>query len=253
MGTGRFDIVTPMKRDRESEPRQPVDGGSRYRGPERRRNRFLPQAIGITGGVALAAAAFWFFKEQAEHVVAGRADELDEKIMGLVHRVDTPAVSSFMRNVTRLGEHSAIIAVALGTAIVMRRSGRRHDAWTVLINAGGSMALSTAMKAIFQRQRPQELARHIRLPKSHSFPSGHALLTAATFPIAVHHFVQRQPTKVQVAAHAATAFIVGSVGFSRIYLGVHFPSDVMAGYAAGFGWLGLTSLSHTMADRERLR
>jgi membrane-associated phospholipid phosphatase len=243
-----------MRKERGRERREsPLDQTTAYPGPDRRRNRFLPQAIGITGGVALAAAAFWFFKEQAEHVVAGRADDLDEKIMDLVHRIDTPAVSTYMRQVTRLGEHSGIIVVALGTAIAMRRSGRRHDAWTVLLNAGGAMALSTAMKAIFQRQRPQELARHIRLPRSHSFPSGHALLSAATFPIAVHHFVQRKSTRVQVAAHAATAFLVGSVGFSRVYLGVHFPSDVMGGYAAGLGWLGLTSLSHTMADRERLR
>lgn len=217
---------------------------------ERRRNRFLPGAIGITGGVALAAFAFWFFEKQADRVVAGDADPLDEKIMELVHRVDSPVAGRYLREVTRLGENLSIVAIAVFTAVSMRGRSRRHDAWTVLMNAGGAMALSTGLKAIFQRQRPKELARHIRLPKSHSFPSGHALLSAATFPIVTHHLVQRQPTPVQFAAHTATAFLIGSVGFSRVYFGVHFPSDVMAGFSAGLGWLGLTSLTHTMVDRS---
>lgn len=217
----------------------------------RRRNRFLPQAIGLTGGVALAAVAFWFFEKQADHVVAGRADDLDEKIMELVHRVDTPLISKTMRNVTRLGEHASIGAIAVIIALRMRNRGRKHDAWTVLLNAGGGMALSTGLKAIFQRERPQELARHIRLPRTHSFPSGHALLSAATFPIAVQHLVQRRPTWVQLAAHSASTVLILSIGLSRVYLGVHFPSDVLGGYAAGLGWLGLTSLTHTMVDSSR--
>lgn len=222
--------------------------------PRNRRNRprstFLPLAIGITGGVALATAAFWFFKEQAENVVEGKTDRYDTALVELATSAHNPRMDVAMRTATALGSHTAITAAAGLTALLMARGRRPHDAWTVLISTGGAMVLNTTLKAIFQRQRPQQLHRLIRLPKSHSFPSGHSLLSAATYPIVMHHAVERLPRRVQVAAMGLTVLVIGAVGYSRIYFAVHFPSDVLAGFAAGLGWLGLTSLTHTMTDRE---
>jgi hypothetical protein len=214
----------------------------------KRRQRFLPLAIGTSGGVLLASFAFWVFKEQADHVVEGRADAYDEAIMEAVHTIDNRQITDVMHAVTQLGSHVAIGTAAGISALVMLRKGRKHDAWTVAASAGGAMALNTILKNIFQRQRPQQLARRIRLPKSHSFPSGHSLLSAATYPIVVHHLVEDLSLPVQAVAHAMTGLTIISVGFSRVYFGVHFPSDVLGGFAAGFGWLGLTSLSHTIAE-----
>jgi hypothetical protein len=215
----------------------------------KRRNTFLPQAIGMTGGIALASVAFWFFKQQADYVVEGRADQYDDVIMDVVHRIDNPAMHRAMEAVTQLGSHAAIGTAAGITALAMLRQGRKQDAWTVVVSTGGAMAINTILKNVFQRQRPQELARRIKLPKSHSFPSGHSLLSAATYPIVVHHFVQNRSVGAQAFAHAMAAATVFSVGFSRVYFGVHFPSDVLGGFAAGLGWLGLTSLSHTVVDK----
>lgn len=216
----------------------------------KRRHRFLPLAIGTTGGVAMAAAAFWFFKKQAEHVVEGRADRYDMVVMEAVHTIDNPAMHRVMENITQLGSHFAIASAAGLTALAMLRNGRKDDAWTVVVSTGGAMAVNTILKNIFQRQRPQELARRIKLPKSHSFPSGHSLLSAATYPIVAHHLVQNRSLATQAVAHTAAALMILSVGFSRVYFGVHFPSDVLGGFAAGFGWLGLTSLSHTVVEKN---
>ena len=216
----------------------------------KRRQRFLPLAIGTTGGVALAAVAFWFFKKQAEHVVGGRADRYDEMIMEAVHTIDNPAMHQVMEAVTQLGSHAAIGTAAGVTALAMLKQGRRDDAWTVVVSTGGAMAINTILKNIFQRQRPQELARRIKLPKSHSFPSGHSLLSAATYPIVAHHLVQNRSVATQAVVHTVATATILSVGFSRIYFGVHFPSDVLGGFAAGFGWLGLTSLSHAIVDEN---
>jgi len=216
----------------------------------KRRNRFLPYAIGTTGGVALATIAFWFFKQQAEHVVEGRADQYDDVIMEVVHRIDNPAMHRVMEAVTQLGSHAAIGTAAGVTAIAMLRRGAKQDAWTVVVSTGGAMAINTILKNIFQRQRPQELARRIKLPKSHSFPSGHSLLSAATYPIVAHHLVQRRSVATQAFIHTLAGVTILSVGFSRVYFGVHFPSDVLGGFAAGLGWLGLTSLSHTVVERS---
>jgi membrane-associated phospholipid phosphatase len=219
----------------------------------RRRQSFLPLAIGTSGGIALAALAFWIFKEQAEHVVEGRAEAMDEAILEAVHKIDNPQMTHVMHAVTQLGTHVAIGAAAGLTAISMHRRGRRHDAWTIVVSTGGAMAINTLLKNIFQRRRPQELARRIKLPRSHSFPSGHSLLSAATYPIVAHHLVERESLPVQAVVHTAAGLLILSVGFSRIYFGVHFPSDVLGGFAAGFGWLGLTSLSHTVVERSDRR
>ncbi len=220
------------------------------KGKTKRRHRFLPLAIGTTGGVVLSGLAFWFFKEQADHVVAGTADDFDSAVFRVVHAIDNPGMHRAMEAITQLGTHAVIGTAAGLTAIAMIRKGRKAEAWTVVVSTGGAMAINTLLKNLFQRQRPQELARRIKLPRSHSFPSGHSLLSAATYPIVAHHLVEQQSLPVQAAAHTLAGLIILSVGFSRVYFGVHFPSDVLGGFAAGFGWLGLTSLSHTIVDKE---
>lgn len=214
----------------------------------RRANRFLPHALGATGGVVVAAVAFWFFRGQAQRVVAGRADALDESILARVHTIQSRRVTTVMRGASVLGEHASIAGIAWLTASGLRAQGRSSEAWTVVLNTAGAMFVSTALKAVFQRQRPQQRSRHIRLPRSHSFPSGHSMLTAATFPIVVHHLVERRSPGVQLLGHTVSGVVIGGVGFSRIYFGVHFPSDVLGGFAAGLGWLGLTSLTHTFIE-----
>lgn len=236
-----------MKRSRENAQVEPV---VERRRPPRRRQTFLPIAIGMTGGVALAGVAFWFFKKQADFVVEGKADHYDGMIMDLVHSKESRLMNQTMEQITALGSHLAIGTAAGLTALAMFRKGLRHDGWTVIISTGGAMALNTLLKSIFQRQRPQEMARQIKLPQSHSFPSGHSLLSAATYPIVAHHLVQNSSAPVQAFGHTLAGLTILSVGFSRIYLGVHFPSDVLGGFAAGLCWLGLTSLSHTMVDRD---
>ena len=219
----------------------------------KRRQRFLPLAIGTSGGVALASRAFWFFKEQADQVVRGTADRYDTAIMKAVHTIDNAPMHNAMHAMTQLGSHVAIGSAAGVTALLLLRTGRKHDAWTVIISTGGAMAINTILKNVFQRQRPQELARRIKLPRSHSFPSGHSLLSAATYPIVAHHLVERHSIGLQAFAHSVAGLIILGVGFSRVYFGVHFPSDVLGGFAAGFGWLGLTSLSHTFVDKAEGR
>jgi len=222
-------------------PREPLRKG-------KRRHHFLPLAIGRSGGVVLGALALWFFKKQADEVVEGHADKYDMAIMDAVHRIDNPTTSHAMHAITQLGSHWAVGTAAGVTALMMLRRGRTHDAWTVVVSTGGAMAINTILKNIFRRQRPQELARRITLPKSHSFPSGHSLLSAATYPIVAHHLVERESLPVQALAHTLAGMTILSVGFSRVYFGVHFPSDVLGGFAAGFAWLGLTSLSHTAVE-----
>jgi undecaprenyl-diphosphatase len=143
--------------------------------------------------------------------------------MTAVHRIDNTPMHNTMNAITQLGSHVAIGTAAGITALMMLRRGRKHDAWTVIVSTGGAMAINTILKNIFRCQRPIEMARRIKLPKSHSFPSGHSLLSAATYPIVAHHLVEHASLPVQALAHTLAGMIVISVGFSRVYFGVHFP------------------------------
>lgn len=214
---------------------------------------FLPHAIGITGGVILAGAAFWFFKRQADAMTGGKTKEYDTVLLQTAHSLASPTSDRAMRYATYLGTHVAVGTIAGLMAITMVRRGRGHDAWTVIVSTGGAIAVNTILKNMFRRERPQDLRRLIRLPKSHSFPSGHSLLAAATFPIVAHHLVEDAGPLAQFTAHSGAVLAILSVGASRVYFGVHFPSDVLAGFAAGLGWLGITSLSHTLIDRDHSR
>src|SRR5436309_11914259 len=118
----------------------------------KRRHRFLPGAIGTTGGVALAAVAFWFFKKQAEHVVGGKAQQYDDVLMEAVHHIDNPALTRALHAVTQLGSHAAISTAAGITALAMLKQGRKDDALTVVVSTGGAMAINTILKHVFQRQ-----------------------------------------------------------------------------------------------------
>ncbi|HVR43611.1 MAG TPA: phosphatase PAP2 family protein [Thermoanaerobaculia bacterium] len=241
-----------MRRRRRTAPLRRAGGPAAERPArsEPSKPTFLPLAIGISGGVVLATVAFWFFKQQAEDVVQEKTDRYDGALLELASSARSRRMDQIMRAATSLGSHTAISTAAGLTALAMTRRHRSHDAWTVLISTGGAMVLNTTLKAIFQRQRPRELNRLIKLPKSHSFPSGHSLLCAATYPIVTHHLVESMPPRVQVLAMSFTGLVVLAVGYSRVYFAVHFPSDVLAGFAAGLGWLGLTSLSHTVMDRD---
>lgn len=198
----------------------------------------------------LASAAYWFFREQAKHVVRGNTDAFDDTIMDLVHSTHSEGTDRVLRAATFLGEHFSIGAASYIAALSLKRRDQGAEAWTVLISAGGAMVLNTALKAIFRRERPQQRLRKIRLPKSHSFPSGHSLLSAATYPIVFHHLVASRSISTQILTQIMANSIVITVGYSRIYFGVHFPSDVLGGFAAGFGWIGLTSLTHELASRD---
>ena len=217
-----------------------------------RKTSFLPATIGITGGVVLSSLAFLFFKKQADLVSSGRTATYDSMILQSARKLASPDSDQMMRFSTYLGTHVAVGTIAGLAALTMLNRKRPHDAWTLVVSTGGAMVLNSVLKELFRRQRPQD-ARFIRLPRSHSFPSGHSLMAAATFPVLAHHLVEDRLPSTQVAAQTAAGITIVMVGFSRVYFGVHFPSDVLAGFAAGLGWLGLTSLSHTLLDRDRRR
>jgi undecaprenyl-diphosphatase len=139
--------------------------------------------------------------------------------------------------VTQFGSEFWIVPFGAFVVWRMIATGRRHAAVLVVIAAAGAEALDFALKQMFHRERP-EVFFGLTAPETYSFPSGHAMVSACFYGVLAAVVAPRLRTAGQRAglwAGAVAAALL--IGASRIYLGVHYPSDVLAGYAAAIVWV----------------
>lgn len=125
------------------------------------------------------------------------------------------------------------VTILASVALVYRRSIR--GALQFAMSVGGAMALSASLKLIFMRERP-ELWQQLIAESTYSFPSGHAIGSSA---IALGVIVLLWHTKWRLWAVLGGLLYIGLIGYSRMYLGVHYPTDIMAGWLISAAWVGL--------------
>jgi undecaprenyl-diphosphatase len=126
--------------------------------------------------------------------------------------------------------------VAGTVAAYLVRRGRRLDAALLAVTLGGAQLLTWILKAIFERPRPS-FEDPVATASWFSFPSGHALSSIAVYGALAYLIVGGGRSSQARALVAGVAFLVALIGFSRLYLGVHYLTDVLAGYSAGLAWL----------------
>jgi membrane-associated phospholipid phosphatase len=202
-------------------------------------------------GVSLGGAAV--FIEIAEQVV-GR-EELARIDLGLAECLQAhaaPAATSLWMTITRWGSLPVLgtIAVAVGVLLLARGQRPLLVAWVAAI-AGGFL-LNLLLKQLFQRPRPPAAAGMLHEP-SWSFPSGHAMMSLVGYGMIAYFIVNATSRRLlQLSAVFVAALMVVAIGVSRLYLGVHYLTDVVAGYAAGALWLAvcLTAVELRRAPRE---
>jgi membrane-associated phospholipid phosphatase len=181
-------------------------------------------AIAFFGAVLLAAAG-----ETIVHV--------DGRLAVALHAQATPAATTGVEILTQLGSTAVLLAVAAVAAAYLARLGRRPDAAFLILAFAGAEALTWSLKAVFQRERPR-FDDPIATASSFSFPSGHALVSFAVYGALAYVLVESlRSRRSRAACMACAAVVVAAIGFSRLYLGVHYLSDVLAGYAVALAWL----------------
>lgn len=144
-----------------------------------------------------------------------------------------------MRDITALGSASVLIYITAITIIFLCMTKRWRPALFVFVAVAGGQVLSSVLKLGIDRPRP-DLVSHLAQVYTMSFPSGHAMLSAVTYltlGALLARFLPGRATTVFVFAIAVLTTLM--VGISRVYLGVHWPSDVLAGWCAGFAWATL--------------
>jgi undecaprenyl-diphosphatase len=200
---------------------------------------YIPILLVLALGVMAAIGAGYLFVELAEQVrrttsVVYRADQAIHTWFGHERR---PAMSVLLRMATGVGSMVGLTAiVAVAVAILLTRK-ERASAIFVVVTAGTGVLLNLGLKMIFARARP-DLASALTGARWYSFPSGHAMGSFITFS-ALAYIALRQswPWVVKSAALAVAMTMVVLVGLSRVYLGVHWASDIAGAWSAGTVWL----------------
>lgn len=167
----------------------------------------------------------------------GATFALDENLRAAVHRYASPGLTRLMRAVTSLGGVVALTTGTLAATAAFLAAGWRRAAVLLLITVTGAAVLDLALKAAVERPRPEPFFS-TPLPASFSFPSGHALDSFCFYLTLAGLGAARVRRRALRAALVLTALgLVLLIGLSRIYLGVHWPTDVLAGYASGLVWV----------------
>ena len=188
----------------------------------------------------------WGFVELAGAVNGGGTAGIDRALLlALRNPADTtlplgPAwLQEAMRDFTALGGTAVLCLVTLIAVSYLTMAGRRRDALFVIVSIAGGLVVSTLMKHGFDRPRP-DLVPHGSYVYTSSFPSGHSMLSAVTYltcgVLFARAHTQRRMRAFAIIGAIALTFLVG---ISRVYLGVHWPSDVLAGWCLGAGWTAL--------------
>jgi membrane protein DedA with SNARE-associated domain/membrane-associated phospholipid phosphatase len=193
----------------------------------------------LTVGLLAAAGCLWLFGGVVEDLLTG--DPLvgfDRTVDEYLHAHATPHLTTFFLIVTAFGSTVAVVLLGIAVAALLARGRRWTLLWTWIVAVAGSAILNQLLKGIFQRPRPH-FAHPLVVETSYSFPSGHAMESFVAYGMVAYLAVLLwlRSWEARVAAVCGAALVVVLIGFSRMYLGVHYFSDVVAGYAAGGVWL----------------
>jgi len=190
----------------------------------------------LVAGVAVAGLAIWAFGEFAETVMAGQTQAFDVAVLRWVGSHHTPALDAVMLEITALGTGSAVLMMVAVAALFLALTRHRYSAALLLAATAGGGALNVVLKHYFERPRPHvfEWGTHAL---SSSFPSGHAM-TATIVYTTVAYLAARLQSRIweRAVTMVLAALVILAISASRIYLGVHYPSDVVAGMIIGIGW-----------------
>ncbi|MEX6504952.1 phosphatase PAP2 family protein [Jiella sp. M17.18] len=211
----------------------------------------------------ITAAAVWAFVALAGEVVEGDTKAFDTTILLAFRNPADPSdpfgppwLEELGRDMTALGGTGVMIMITVFVSLYLLFAGKRRSMWLVLAAIGSGFLMDRLLKMGFDRPRP-DLVPHGSYVYTASFPSGHSMMSAIVY-LTLATLTARVEPRRRVRAYliVCACLLTVLVGISRVYLGVHWPSDVLAGWTAGgawaFGWWLLAKWleSHGAADPD---
>jgi undecaprenyl-diphosphatase len=193
--------------------------------------------------LAVGTASVWGFIEIAEEVFEGETQAFDHWVLGIMRDAANPAdpigprwVEEMARDATALGGFAWITFTTIVIAVYLWLVGKtRLMVFTLAATIGGTLVIM-GLKGLFSRPRP-DVVPHLVHVASSSFPSGHSMLSAVVYLTLGSLLAAIMPNlKLKIYVLSVAVILSVFVGISRIYLGVHYPTDVLAGWLAGLVW-----------------
>ena len=199
-------------------------------------NAYTVFGIFLLSGAAIAIVGTWAFAELAGHVTSGGTQAFDNAVMQWVGRHQYPMLQSFMLEITALATSSVVTAIVVISGMFLWLNHHKHSA--ILLGAAtlGALLLNQLLKSGVDRPRPMIFQWGTRAMSS-SFPSGHAMSASVVyFTVAYLAARLQRNAQARMLTMMLAALIVVMISVSRVYLGVHYPSDVLAGVTIGLAW-----------------
>ncbi len=220
--------------------------------PERAPRPTLLMEAAVLISLAVAVLSLFLLSKLASEMREGETLRFDLAVRSWVHQFASPGVTRAMTVISLLGYDILIVALVLAVAVFLYLGWRHAAAW-LAVSMGGALALDLALKYAFHRPRPQPF--FAAAPHTYSFPSGHALSSFCFYGVLAGLIAARTRSLVlRIAVGIAAAVLVVAIGLSRIYLGMHYPSDVIAGYLAAAVWVAtLLVLDRWWVSRRRTK
>jgi undecaprenyl-diphosphatase len=195
-------------------------------------------AVGIFlfAGLIVAAIGTWIFVELAEHVQMGASQSFDNAVLRWLGAHHTTAWDNIMVEITALGTGTVVIMIVAVAALFLVLTQHKYSALLLLISTFGGLVLNLVLKLGFNRPRPTIFVPEVHAVSS-SFPSGHAMSAAIVYGT-VAYLAARLHRRAWARALVmfAALIVIVMICISRLYLGVHYPSDVVAGVVIGLAW-----------------
>src|SRR5918995_2395120 len=191
----------------------------------------------------ITVSAMLFFAAFVGRVVEGDTRAFDESVLlalrdpnNASYTIGPAWVQILFRDITSLGGYAVVMLISLAVIGYLLMDGKHGAALWVLASVGGGAVLSNVLKLAIERPRPDLVARLVEVNTT-SFPSGHATLAAVTY-LTLGALLSRVEARRRAKIYVLTVAVVLTflIGISRIYLGVHWPTDILAGWCVGSAW-----------------
>lgn len=208
-------------------------------------------AVGIfvLAGAVVAVAGTFAFAWIADHVIEGQTQTFDTAVLRWMGTHQLPWLSDVMVELTALGTGLVVMTMVAVAALFLWLTRHRHSAVLLLVSTAGAIVLNNILKVGFERPRPQVFQWGTHVTTS-SFPSGHAMSAAAVYATIAYLAARLQEQRAsRVATLVVAALVIVLISVSRVYLGVHYPSDVVAGVAIGIAWAAFCMATLEMMQR----
>lgn len=217
--------------------------------------RFDPKSqlgLGLTASFVIFVLAVWAFSGLLDAVLDNDTlVRVDAVVESWFHLHATPAGLAIFNVVTQLGS-PVVVVLVFAVALYLWHRGDILLLWNWLGANVGGKAIEYVLKSTVHRSRPQYAAAYL-YGHSYSFPSGHTMGSTVCY-LLLAHFIASRPTatsRTRSIAFSVAAAVVIAVGFSRLYLGVHYPSDVLGGFTAGVAWLSVCAATRRFVAQHQ--